>query len=178
MSQSNSSDLAQLQSQLTSITEMLSARRDRDEAQKQAFDKLYEELEQYKRDFVFQSEKPLLLDLLLYFDSLSWFQQSLLNQATSREVLAESFQYLIDEFLELLYRRDVLPHENSDAFDPKTQRAIQVIPTQDPSRDQSVQRIIKPGFSRAGRTLRPAQVAVHRYQAPASDAEPSAEEAG
>ena len=46
------------------------------ENSRRSFDALYEELRQYKEDFIFQSEKPLLLDLLLFYDSLNWFQQS------------------------------------------------------------------------------------------------------
>lgn len=166
MSESNSNDLEQLRFQISEIVDLLHAQKQQDNSQKQAFDLLYAELDQYKKDFIFQTEKPLLLDLLLFFDSLSWFKQSLLNQATSREVLSESFQYLIDEFLELLYRRDVSIQESADQFDPKTQRAIQVIPTLNPDQDQMIDKVIKRGFTRAGHVLRPDQVAIHRYQSP------------
>ena len=71
--------------------------------------------------------------------------------------------------MELLYRRDVLPQENSPNFDPQKQRAIQVVPTSDPSQDQTVEKILKRGFSRAGRTLRAEEVVVHRYQEARSD---------
>ena len=166
MSESNSNDLAQLRTQLTELTELIHTQTQQDNAQKQAFDLLYSELEHYKKDFIFQAEKPLLLDLLLFFDSLSWFKQSLLDQTSSREVLSESFQYLIDEFLELLYRRDVSLQDSPAQFDPKTQRAIQVIPTLNPEQDQAIDKVIKRGFIRAGKVLRPDQVAIHRYQSP------------
>ena len=107
-------------------TTVAQASRD-DGTQQRAFDALYEELKQYKEDFIFQSEKALLLDLLLFYDSLNWFQNSLIKKEMSREVVADSFQYLIDEMLELLYRRDVLPMEATSQFDRKRQKVIKTV---------------------------------------------------
>ena len=108
-------------------------------------------------------EKPLLLDLLLFYDSLNWFQQSLLLQEMSPEVTADSFQYLLDEFLELLYRRDVLPSETRTRFDKRYQKAVKVINTDEADLDYQVQEVVKRGFGRSGRTLRPEEVVVYRY---------------
>ena len=133
--------------------------------------------DRYKTDFIFQSEKPLLLDLLLFFDSMSWFKRSLLEQKTDRSVLADSFQYLLDEFMELLYRRDVVPQESQQVFDPRSQRAIQVLPTPVEGKDQHVEKILKRGFTRAGRVLRPEEVVIHRFQQPDSSSEDCQDEA-
>lgn len=135
----------------------------RDDIQQRAFDQLYEELKQYKNDFIFQAEKPLLLDLLLFFDSLSWFQQSVIQKEMSPEVTADSFQYLMDEFLELLYRRDVTPLEGRRTFERSTQKAIKVLPTDDPKKDWRVENVTKRGFTRGDRLLRPDEVVLHRY---------------
>ncbi len=135
----------------------------RDEIQKQAFDALYEELRQYKEDFVFQAEKPLLLDLLLFYDSLNWFQQSLLKQEMGPDVIADSFQYLVDEFLELLYRRDVLPQESRSRYDRRVQKAVKVLSTDEIELDYHVVEVVKRGFSRAGRPFRPEEVVIYRY---------------
>jgi len=132
------------------------------EVQKKAFDQLYEELSQYKEDFVFKAEKPLLLDLLLFYDSLSWFQTSLVRQEISPEVIADSFQYLVDEFLELLYRRDVVPMQSKPFFDRELHRAMKMEPTEEPAKDQAVQQVLKRGFLRGERVLRPEEVVITR----------------
>ena len=152
-----------LAEELGSLREGLEGFARRDEIQKQAFDALYEELRQYKDDFIFQMEKPLLLDLLLFYDSLTWFQQSLLKQEMSPEVTADSFQYLLDEFLELLYRRDVLPSDTRTRFDKRFQKAVKVVVTDEADLDYQVQEVVKRGFSRSGRSLRPEEVVVYRY---------------
>lgn len=149
--------------ELARLRESLEARpRDNGLSQK-AFEQLYEELRQYKEDFVFQAEKPLLLDLLLFYDSLNWFHQSLLGQEMNPDVIAESFQYLIDEFLEVLYRRDVVPLEGAQRFDRRTQKAVQTVDTPDPSADCSVAAVLKRGFTRGDRILRPEEVVIRRH---------------
>lgn len=149
---------------MSSIKEFVSQQGQRDGIQQKAFDQLYEELKQYKEDFIFQMEKPLLLDLLLFYDSLNWFQQSLVKQEMSPDVIADSFQYLIDEFLELMYRRDVLPMETTEQFNREHQKAIKIVPTDDAAMDYRVQQVLKRGFSRAGRALRAEEVVVHRLK--------------
>ena len=153
---------------LVGIRKLLEKRKKEENIQKKAFDQLYEELAQYKENFVFEAEKPLLLDLLLFYDSLSWFQTSLVQDQASQEVIADSFQYLLDEFLELLYRRDIVPVEQKDHFDRHLHRAVQVVPTEEPARDQAVEQVLKRGFMRADRVLRPEEVVIARTGAAAS----------
>ena len=133
-----------------------------DGTQQRAFDALYEELKQYKEDFIFQSEKALLLDLLLFYDSLNWFQNSLIKKEMSREVVADSFQYLIDEMLELLYRRDVLPMDATSSS-TASDKVIKTVAADTESDDFAIEQVLKRGFTRAGRVLRAEEVVVRRF---------------
>lgn len=151
-----------VQEKLAELSRQFRERLERDDLQQRAFDQLYEELRQYKEDFLFQAEKPFLLDLLLFFDSLSWFQQSLLNKEQNTETINDSFQYLIDEFLELLYRRDVVPCETQERFDIKTHKAVKVLATDNAADDWKVHTVLKRGFIRGNRVLRAEEVAVYR----------------
>lgn len=152
-----------LEQRVEELAELFKERIRSDGVQQKAFDQLYEELRQYKDDFIFQTEKPFLLDLLLFYDSLNWFQQSLHKQEMSPEVVADSFQYLLDEFLELLYRRDVVPCESTLRFDRRLHKAVRVVPTGNPSDDWRVQAVLKRGFVRGERLLRAEEVAVFRH---------------
>ena len=152
---------------VASLQEFVEQQGRRDAIQQKAFDQLYDELRQYKEDFIYQAEKPLLLDLLLFYDSLNWFQDSLSKNEMSEDVLSDSFQYLIDEFLELLYRRDVLPMETRARFDRETQKAIKVVRTDQQDRDYLIKQVVKRGFSRANRVLRAEEVVVYRAAAEA-----------
>jgi molecular chaperone GrpE (heat shock protein) len=129
-----------------------------------AFDQLYEELKQYKEDFLFQAEKPLLLDLMLFYDSLNWFQESLIKQEMSPDVIADSFQYLIDEFLEVLYRRDVMPIDEEQVFNRQVHKAVKVVETDDESDDYRIAQVLKRGFGRNGKQIRAEEVVILRHR--------------
>ena len=146
------------------IKRMISERLVNDAVREKAFDTLYEELRQYKEDFLFQAEKPLLLDLLLFYDSLNWFQEGLVKQEMSPDVIADSFQYLIEEFLELLYRRDVLPFEASTTFDRKIHKAVKVEKTDDKALDYKIAQVLKRGFMRHDKVVRAEEVVIHRHK--------------
>lgn len=147
---------------LDELQALLTQRQKAEDAQQKAFDTLYEELRQYKEDFIFQAEKPFLLDLLLFYDSLNWFHQSLQKREMSPEVVTDSFQYLLDEFLELLYRRDVIPCDGAERFDRRVHKAVRVVATSRPEEDWKVESVLKRGFLRADKMLRAEEVAVYR----------------
>ncbi len=164
MTDSTSDALRRLTHELGETRKMVQERLSNDKVREKAFDQLYEELRQYKEDFLFQAEKPLLLDLLLFYDSMNWFQESLVKQEMSPDVIADSFQYLMDEFLEVLYRRDVVPVEEHARFDATVHRAIKVQETDEESSDYKVAQVLKRGFARAKKPLRPEEVVILRYR--------------
>lgn len=151
------------EAKLDELLALMRERAARDDGQQRAFDALYEELKQYKDDFIFQAEKPFLLDLLLFYDSLSWFHQSLQRREMSPDVINDSFQYLLDEFLELLYRRDVVPADSNDRFDRKLHKAVRVTPAPSPAEDWKVEAVLKRGFLRNEKVLRAEEVSVYRH---------------
>lgn len=155
-------DLQSLSTQLEEIRAAIQNREVNDRTKERAFDQLYDELRQYKEDFLFQAEKPLLLDLLLFYDSLNWFHESLVRQEMSPDVIADSFQYLIDEFLEVLYRRDVMPVEQRESFDRKLHKAVKIVETDDPAEDYRIAQVLKRGFLRADKPLRAEEVVISR----------------
>lgn len=155
-------DISRLADQLTDLRKSFSETIANDKVKERAFEELYSELRHYKDEFLVQAEKPLLLDLLLFYDSLNWFQESLVKQEMSPDVIADSFQYLIDEFLEVLYRRDVLPLEESETFDRRVHKAVKVSPTTDKKLENKVAQVLKRGFHRNDKLLRPEEVVIHR----------------
>ena len=150
--------------EVAQLREQFAERFQTDELREKAFDQLYQELKQYKDDFLFQSEKPLLLDLLLFHDSMNWFKEGLLKKEFSPDVVVDSFQFLIDEFLELLYRRDVVPVDAPEVFDRKMHKAVKVEETDNEAEDYKVQQVLKRGFARGDRLLRPEEVVIYRVK--------------
>ena len=139
-----------------------------DSSTKRAFDTLYQELQQYKSDFLFQFEKGLLTDLLSFYDSMVWFENTLKEENNSS---LENFSYLIEEFYEVLRRRDVLPAPITEHLDRKLHRVVQIEHTQDPSKDNRVAHILRRGFLRGERALREEEITLYRYTPPKDSTE-------
>lgn len=146
------------------LAENLTAAGEASRVGRDAFEALHEELQQYKSDFQYQQEKPLLLDLLLFYDSLEWFQKNLKGEECSPEVVSDSLEYLLDEFLEILYRRGVVPVGQRDRFDRRTHKAIKAVPTPDPAAHEKVEEVLKRGFKRGDKVLRPEEVVILRHE--------------
>ena len=134
------------------------------ELTQQAFDALYEELKLYRENFLEAAEKPLLLDLLLFYDSMNWFRSAMDKEDSSEVVIQDSFQYLMDEFLEILYRRDVVPMEARTQFDRSRQRAIKAQPTPEHDKHEQIARVLKRGFLRGEKVLRLEDVEIYRAE--------------
>lgn len=164
MSEKNSPVSPDVSEQLADLRELVAEKLDNDAVREKAFDQLYEELRQYKEDFTYQAEKPLLLDLLLFYDSLNWFGQSIVKDEMSPDVVADSFQYLIDEFVELLYRRDVTPIDPSTTFDRTKQKAVKVVDAESEDDHHKVAQVLKRGFLRGDKLLRPEEVVIARWR--------------
>ena len=158
---SDEQNSAQILSELNNIRGNLEQFIREDSSTKRAFDTLYQELQQYKTDFLFQFEKSFLIDLLSFYDSLMWYQNML---ETGGPESKENFSYLIEEFYEVLRRRDVLPTPASETLDRKRHRVIQIEDTDDPQKDKLVASVIRRGFLRGERVLREEEVALYRYK--------------
>lgn len=163
MSDSNQ-NLGRLSEAVESLQKVVDARLGEDAIREKAFERLYAELKDYKEGFLREQERPLLLDLCLLYDSMSWFHQRLAEARTSPEALADAFQLLVDELLEVLYRRDVVPMERTEAFDPAIHKAVQLQSAPSAADDNHVAQVLKRGFLHHGKTLRPEDVVVWRWK--------------
>lgn len=157
-------DLSRLRGSIEEIGRIVEARLAEDRVREQAFEKLYAELKDYKEGFVREAERPLLLDLCLLYDSMSFFHQRLSEAGAGSEALADAFQLLVDELLEVLYRRDVVPMDPADVFDPTQHRAAQLQAASGPEQDNRIAQTLKRGFLRFEKPLRPEEVVVYRWR--------------
>jgi molecular chaperone GrpE len=150
---------AKLQQEVTAIRLAIetdkSAHRQKDEA----FNRLYEELDGYKRNQVFQELKPLYIDLILFFDRMQTAKQQV--DPAGAEVLTS----LQEELLEILQRRSIeLTPCNGDAFDPKFQRAVQTRRVDSPDLDSKVVGVVREGFVCGEYVLRAQEVITGRHR--------------
>ena len=166
MADNDTSSPRGLADEIAELRRIVDARLADDPVREAAFQKLHEELRAYRDGFLAQAEKPLLLDLLQLYDLMQWYRKRLETDGVTAEQLSDGFQVVLDEFLDVLYRRDVVPMEPAEAFDPARHRAVKAIAAKDASGDNRIAEVLKRGFLREDRPLRPEEVVVTRWKAP------------
>ena len=63
---------------------------------------------------------------------------------------------------DILYRQGVEPFRNEgEVFDPRRQRAVMTVPTQEAELNKTIAARIRPGFQAGERTIRPEIVSVY-----------------
>ena len=142
-------------SELTRIRTALEVLEQQDSSAKQAFNALYEEMEDYKQDAFFKVERNFLQDLLGFYDGLKWSTTSIEDDVG---------QQILDDFIELLARRDVVPLPTLDRFDAKFHRVLQVVTTDDVELDGTVAQVLKRGFYRGDKVLRIEDISLYQLK--------------
>lgn len=92
--------LSDLVTELASIKAIIEKRLSYDKTKEEAFERLYAELEGFKRDSTFEYMRPFYLDLILFFDRIENIQQSMQELNPINKKLSKLLQNLNDEFLE------------------------------------------------------------------------------
>lgn len=130
-----------------------------------AFDRLYEEMQGYKKNFLLEAQRPLLQDLMMLYDSIEKLRRNY-EQATAPDprVLAQNLEGLQVEAEEILLRVGIeRMTATADKLDVATQRAVQTVATANPDENLQVVERVKVGFLCAGQVLRKEQVVVRKY---------------
>lgn len=132
----------------------------------QAYDQLYEELRQYKDNFLKSAQKPLFLDVILLYDgvmrTLANFAE-LPDEKVTRQMVVDALTHTRDEILELLYRRDIERiDEVPKKLDINFQKPVTRLDTDNPDEDRDIAQVVREGFRWSGAVLRAQEVVVKR----------------
>lgn len=151
---------------LSTLCDLFEQRWRYDEAKERAFDVLYAKMRQFEGDYQASLKKNLVLSLLLLHDHMGNVEAALAEQPDAQRYVTGLRESLID----ILYAEDVEPMGRlGDLFDRHKQQALSTVPTHDPAKDNTVERVVREGFVSAGRVLRPQSVVVYRYQSAVSE---------
>lgn len=130
-----------------------------------AFDQLYEEMQGYKKNFLREAQRPLLLDLMMLYDSIDKLRRNYEQAATVEPAtLCQNLDALQVEAEEILGRVGIdRMCVTPDKLDVNLQRAVKTIPTDDPEEHLRVVEQVSAGFISDGRPLRKEQVVVKKH---------------
>lgn len=134
-----------------------------------AFDYLYDEMQGYKKNFLREAQHPLLLDLMMLYDSIDKLRRNY-EQASSVDAvtLSQNLDALQAEAEEILGRVGIeRMSATPEKLDVNLQRAVKTVPTDNPEEHLLVIEQVKSGFVSGDQTLRKEQVVVKKYSSPA-----------
>ena len=125
-------------------------------------DRLHAELQEYKQDLLLNTLRPMFIDLIQLHDDIG--KVTTATDETKADLLRPDsllagFQQGIED---ILYRQGVEPFQvEGDVFDPRRQRAVATVPTDDPAQNKTVAARLRKGFRAGDRVIRPELVSVH-----------------
>ena len=125
-------------------------------------DRLHAELQEYKQDFLLSALRPVFIDLIGLHDDLGKVAGAVettepIDPARLFRVVDDARQAIED----ILYRQGVETFAaEGDAFDPRRQRAVSTVPTDDPALNKTVAERLRPGFRAGEKVIRPEVVSV------------------
>lgn len=125
-------------------------------------DRLHAELQEYKQDMLLNILRPVFVDLIQLHDDI--------GKMVSAEAEADgAVRRLLDTMLgfqqgieDILYRQGVEPFvQDGTAFDPRRQRAVATLPTDDPALNKTIALRHRKGFVAGEKVIRPEIVTVY-----------------
>lgn len=160
--------IAEMQSRLNALDAKFDEKIYRDGRKDEMFDKLYVELERYRKDIYSKMLKPLITGLVMFLDDLNRTVERIEGKDDAGErALTTLKEHVPEDLLDLLMENGVEPYcTEGDVFDPHTQRSMSVENTADPALDKHIAKRLRSGYRWNGTTLRPETVVIYKYVAP------------
>ena len=141
-----------------------------DASKQQIVDRLYDELQGYRKDLLLEQTRPLIHGLIRHHAQIGKLMEAI-RDASADEVSPSKFCHLLETLQEdvedILVDNGVAAYraELSDRFDPVRQTVVgTTVPTTDEDRSGTVAACLGPGFEREGRILAKARVSTYRFE--------------
>lgn len=126
-------------------------------------DRLHAELQDYKQDLLLKVLRPIFVDLIQLHDDIGKMIEAQPrddpDRAAATRGTLESIQTALED---ILYRQGVEPFRvEGEEFDPRRQRAVSTVPTEEADRNKTIASRLRPGFQAGDKVIRPEMVSVH-----------------
>jgi molecular chaperone GrpE len=159
-----------LSQQLEAIQTVLERESRAEATRERVIDRLHAELQEYKHDLLLKVQRPIFVDLIQLHDDIGKMIEARSaadpdpERATAVRGILESIQVAIED---ILYRQGVEPFAaEGDAFDPRRQRAVATVATDDPARNKTIAARLRKGFQASDKLIRPEIVSVYTFRSP------------
>lgn len=147
---------------INKLSDLFKEKLSSDCVKEKAFEELYSQLESYKRNFVYAALKPIIHDLLLFYDRINAEIEHITTEQNGDCTKLLSFR---DELLEILYRNDIVPIDKTSEgskFNPEKSNVVDKFDTEDSALDNTVKKVLRVGFKRGNSSIRPELVQIYK----------------
>jgi molecular chaperone GrpE len=128
-------------------------------------DRLHAELQEYKQGLLLGILKPVFIDLIQLHDDMGKMIAAEGQAEGEAARLLDWIQSFRQGIEDILYRQGVEPfHVEGDTFDPRRQRALSTVPTDDASKTKQVASRLRKGFQSGEKVIRPEMVTVYSFK--------------
>ena len=165
----------QLTRRLDSLHAILEREQRAEASRERVVDRLHAELQEYKQDLLLRVQRPIFIDLIQLHDDIGKMIESRApdDSETERAValrgILESIQAAIED---ILYRQGVEPFSvEGGVFDPRKQRAVSTVATDDPGRNKTIFARLRKGFQSGEKLIRAEIVSVYTVRPGAAGGE-------
>jgi molecular chaperone GrpE len=125
-------------------------------------DRLHAELQEYKQDMLLNVLRPVFVDLIQLHDDIGKMVAAEPNAEGDARRLLDTMAGFQQGIEDILYRQGVEPYVNEgESFDPKRQRAVATVPTDDPAQSKQIAARHRKGFQANDKIIRPEIVSVY-----------------
>jgi molecular chaperone GrpE len=125
-------------------------------------DRLHSELQEYKQDLVQSLLRPVFIDLIQLHDDIGKITDAQADGPSEASSMLVSIQQGIED---VLYRHGVEPFStDTETFDPRRQRAVATVPTDDPKMTKVIALRVRKGFASGEKIIRPELVKVFSHK--------------
>lgn len=128
-------------------------------------DRLHSELQEYKNGLLLGILRPVFVDLIQLHDDIGKMVDSTPSSEGEVVRLLELMRGFQQGVVDILYRQGVEPFQvEGDGFDPRRQRAVATLPTENSELNKRVAGRHRPGFTAADKIIRPEVVTVYAFK--------------
>jgi molecular chaperone GrpE (heat shock protein) len=152
---------------LEDLYQLFEARLQSDDVQAKALERLHDQLQDYKSNFIRQALLPVLKDLIFCIDFVTDEIERMREKTDCQSALlaaAKSFEHVKHMLTDALFKYDVEPYRCEDEFfDRKTQQCLRIVPTNFEADDKKIAVRGVIGYREQETILRKEQVTVYKY---------------
>ncbi|MCB0634174.1 MAG: nucleotide exchange factor GrpE [Saprospiraceae bacterium] len=156
-----------LENKMDLIKEEFQSKLKYDKHKEKIIDNLHSELQTYKNDLIGKLLRPVFMDVIEVVDDIRRLAKDmkLKGEEDNTEKLWKFFTAIPDDLEDLLYKHGVeVVHNQEDSFDPTSQKAVKILPTDDDTLNKKVSERLKNGYRWEGKLLRHEIVNVWQYK--------------